>query len=284
MKAQYEKIITPERSSFKAFTYEIEEFDSPWHYHPEFELTYILSSHGVRYVGNNFENFGADDLVLLGSNLPHCWKNTGQQPDKARAIVVHWGTDLLGDEWLKKPEFNAIRKLLNKAGQGIKFDRKVAVSLRPDFFDLIDRSPFDKLIGLLAIVDKLARAKDHTTLCAQGFNESFKNDDHERINAIYQYVRNFGDQKITLHAIAAQVHMREESFSRFFSKVMGKPFFSFLNEYRINVACKLLIESDEQIAQISYAAGFESLPFFYRQFKKYKSCSPNQYREQFSRI
>jgi len=57
-----------------------------------------------------------------------------------------------------------------------------------------------------------------------------------------------------------------------------KSFFTFLNEYRISRACKLLIETDKQINEICYISGFESIPFFYRQFKKFKNCQPNAYR------
>ncbi|MBA4168619.1 MAG: helix-turn-helix transcriptional regulator, partial [Chitinophagaceae bacterium] len=78
--------------------------------------------------------------------------------------------------------------------------------------------------------------------------------------------------------VAGHVNMSEEHFSRFFSKTMMKSFFTFLNEYRINRACKLLIETDKLINEICYKSGFESIPFFYRQFKRFKNCQPKTYR------
>src|ERR1700754_576078 len=98
MKAQYEKIQPQEFNSFRAYSYEKAEFDTPWHYHPEYELTYILSGRGIRYVGNGFENFEENDLVLLGPNLPHCWRNVGTQNGNSSAIVIHWENDLLGNK------------------------------------------------------------------------------------------------------------------------------------------------------------------------------------------
>ena len=76
MKALLEKISNPAQSSFTIFYYSEKEFDAPWHFHPEYELTYIKSSSGMRYVGDSVLEFEAGDLVLLGPNLPHCWKNT----------------------------------------------------------------------------------------------------------------------------------------------------------------------------------------------------------------
>src|SRR5690606_31056527 len=69
MKPMFEHIALPESSSINAFIQKKEEFDYPFHYHAEYELTYILSSRGIRYTGNHFEDFGDNDLVLLGPNL-----------------------------------------------------------------------------------------------------------------------------------------------------------------------------------------------------------------------
>jgi AraC-like DNA-binding protein len=284
MKALFEKIVPLESNSFEAYSYEMDEFDNPWHFHPEYELTYILSSHGVRYTGNTFDNFEKDDLVLLGPNLPHCWKNTGPQTHKASAIVVQWDKDLLGNEWTEKREFQNIRKLFESSGKGLRFDSDFARAIKPKLEALLALTSFHKLISLLEILNELALTGKVNTLCSSNFHEQLKFNDHERINAIHQYVRSKYTEKITLNDIANHVHMGPESFSRFFSKIMGKPFFSFLNEYRVNAACNLLIESDLQVTQVSYACGFESLPFFYRQFKRYKGTSPNQYRTAYQKI
>jgi AraC-like DNA-binding protein len=281
VKASYEKIIPLEANSFKAYAYEKPEFDAPWHYHPEYELTYIVSSHGVRYTGNHFENFTPDDLVLLGPNVPHCWKNTGAQLQKASAIVFHWDNNLLGTGWTEKPEFDRISRLLKSSEQGLKFDLQVALGIKDKLQRLVTMPSFQKLILLLEILQELSLTNMSHHLCERGFQQQLDMLDHERINIIYQYVRTKYAEKITLAEIANEVHMGRESFSRFFSKIMNKPFFSFLNEYRINAACKLLIEADLPVVEICDACGFDSLPFFHRQFKRYKGNTPHQYRGAF---
>jgi transcriptional regulator GlxA family with amidase domain len=76
--------------------------------------------------------------------------------------------------------------------------------------------------------------------------------------------------------------MSEQSFSRFFSKMMGRPFFTFLNEYRINIASRMLIDTDLSVAQIGFTCGYESLPFFHKQFSKFKNESPQKFRKKHS--
>ncbi len=163
--------------------------------------------------------------------------------------------------------------------KGIRFDDNVAAGLKDQLVALTRLSPFERLLSFLQVLQKLAGTGKYRLLCEDAFAGNLNYTDNERINTAYQYVKKNFAGKITLADIASQVNMQEESFSRFFSKVMRKTFFYFLNEYRINFACRLLIETDKDVAEICYACGYESLPFFYRQFKKFKQHTPQKYRQ-----
>lgn len=282
MRPQLESIVPLENNSFKAFIQVKKEFDFPFHYHPEFELTYILSSRGVRYTGNQFENFRENDLVFLGPYLPHCWKNPDENQEVASALVIQWKDDLLGEAWLNRKEFIAIRRLHELSAKGIKFSQNTALAVKHQLLEIVeDPSAFGKIMRLLNVLNQLASTHDYNVICQQDFSRKVKLEDNERLNKIYQYLDMHYKEKIRLSDVASLVCMAEESFSRFFSKLMKRTFFSFLNEYRINIACKLLVETDLQLAQISDRSGYESTSFFFRQFKKYKNCSPLHYRKKF---
>ena len=280
MKPAYKSVSLIDSKSFKVIRQDNkEEFDFPWHYHPEFELTFISTGQGIRYVGNNIENFYENDLVLLGSNLPHCWINTGDSTCTSGTVVIYLNTDMVN--WLTSQQFNSISQLFEKSNQGIKFSKNVALRIKDKLTDLLQADPFQKYIILLQILNDLSYTSEFSLLSPMGFSYELNHTNNARINAVYQYVRENYHRKITLAEIAMHVNMSVEYFSRFFSKSLMKSFFTFLNEYRINRACKLLIETDKPISEICYKAGFESIPFFYRQFKKTKNCPPQSYRLQY---
>ena len=284
MKPHY-KPIPSESKLFKVeFQKTSKEFYYPWHYHAELELTFILSGQGVRYVGNSIENFYDQELVLLGSNLPHTWNTTTDQEQPVTAIVIYLKEEFFDKSWMQSIEFEGIRNLAALMNKGIKVDNKVASELKQKFYDLLNASPFEKLMILLQVLEYLSHNQEYRFLCEQEFTCDFDDTDKTRINTVYNYIQTHYQEQVSLADIASRLNMSEEYFSRYFSKTMKKPFFEFLNEYKISRACKLLIETDKQISEICYASGFESIPFFYRQFKKFKDCQPKTYRTNYQKI
>jgi AraC-like DNA-binding protein len=281
MKAQYEAIQPLLSNSFKVFLVKKKEFDSPYHYHSGFELTYILFTKGIRYVGNRFEDYYEDDLVMFGPYIPHCWNTIGNHEKPATAIVIQWEEDFLGANWMNCKEFTAIRELFQRSRLGIKFHQSVAREMKDEFTGLVDLPSFDRLIRFLQILERLAHEPYSNSICMEEFRFNLSNKQNERVDIAIQYLKDHYPEKITLDEIASKVNMTRESFSRFFSKKMKKTFFQVLNEFRIEMVCKQLIETEADISQICYTCGYNSLPFFYKQFKELKGCTPINYRKSY---
>ncbi|WP_066218893.1 AraC family transcriptional regulator [Formosa haliotis] len=281
MKAQFEKVSTPIHSSFKAFVYEDVNFNAPWHFHPEFELTFIEKGEGIRYVANSVQKFDAGDFVLFGSNLPHCWKNTLNSGSRVKSLVFQWDENLLGADWIYKDEFYHIKNLLAKSVRGIKFSSQVGETYYNELVSILNKPAFDKLMSFVQLLNELALIDDYELLSSEYFSSSLNIKANARIDKVYEYIHAHYDKKIILNDVASLVSMGDEAFCRFFKKSLNKSLFTFVNEYRINIVCKQLIETNKQVGQIAYECGFESLPYFYKQFQKFMNCSPLQFRKNY---
>lgn len=275
MEAIFEKVDLSNERSIRAFLFNQPKFDGHWHFHPEYELTYIKRGTGIRYVGNNVTDFESGDLVLLGPHLPHCWRNLDEYKGVAQSIVIQWTPGLFEDI----PELKAIHKMMGMAGRGIKFNTNDNLEVGNQMFGLIDMSPLDQYIGFLSLLSMLSRESNTKLLAGASYAYDLSDDTEDRLNKIQSYVKDNFRQKIKLSDLSSKVGMTDQTFSRFFSKTMQKPFFEFLNEYRVNIASRLLLETDKQVAEIGFNCGYESLPFFYKQFKKFKGNSPLGFRK-----
>ncbi|MEO1451507.1 MAG: cupin domain-containing protein, partial [Bacteroidota bacterium] len=90
MEPKLEQIRLGRAQSILAFSFSKPNFDAPWHFHPQHELTLIEASTGTKFIGDFVGPYGPGELVLLRSNLPHCWKNHVNAEEEAQSVVVQW--------------------------------------------------------------------------------------------------------------------------------------------------------------------------------------------------
>jgi len=276
MKAKLEKIDLGTKQSILAFEYCSNNFDTPWHFHPQHELTYIQESVGTKYIGDYVGFYQPGELVLIRSNLPHCWKNHANTHNNSKSIVIQWNKGI----YQKVPELETMFKMINDASRGVIFEKDITASFLPRMKILTELSNCDLYIELLHLLTDLSNCK-YKHLSEASFIDDLPIEFGSRMRKIHDFLEIRFHEKIYLKELAELMNMSEQSFSRFFSKMMGRPFFTFLNEYRINIASRMLIDSDLSIAHIGFSCGYESLPFFHKQFKKIKQLSPLQYRKKF---
>lgn len=287
MKASLEHLDPQENSSFQIKEVIQNRFDAPYHYHPAFELTLIIAGNGKRFVGNHITDFHPGDLVLLGSNLPHCWQNHRQdwlvendESPKAQALVIHFTEDFLGADFFKKPECKAIKQLLEKSKGGFSIQGPTQDRVVRDMLALKDLNPFSRLLSLLNILQMISSAgADVQVIDSNEGNYHLSNTDLERINRIYAYVIANYTQEVHLDEVAHLANMTETAFCRYFKKVTKKTFVSLVTEFRIKHACELLRTSNKPMVEICFESGFGNLSHFNKQFKQYMNETPLQYRK-----
>ncbi|MGG4127846.1 AraC family transcriptional regulator [Paenibacillus illinoisensis] len=83
---------------------------------------------------------------------------------------------------------------------------------------------------------------------------------------------------LSLSDLALQAAVSPAHFSRAFKKYTGMTLTDYALARRVIMAKEHLLRNDDTMASVADACGFESLPHFYRQFKKITGTTPAAYR------
>ena len=260
-------------------------FDYPIHNHPEYELNLVAGISGTRIVGDSTARYTDYDLVLLGPYLYHKWDGDRQLQEagaRYRVITIQFAMDLFSGQMFQKERFFKIRQLLKDASRGIRFYGPTFEAAMRIMTSLTEDKGFGNVIEFFQLLDLLSNTSESEPLASEAFSPQALRSESNRIQVAYAYIlENFKDPRLKIGDVAAQVNMTESAFSHFFQKYAFGNFTQFLVDLRIGNACKLLLDTDFTVAQISAQSGFNNLANFNRLFKKYRSCTPVEYRRKY---
>ncbi|MEZ4935640.1 MAG: AraC family transcriptional regulator [Saprospiraceae bacterium] len=289
LKPALEKVLPEFGSSFSVKQYVEKAGDKLnykpfWHFHPELELVFINGGNGKRHVGNHLSYFNNGDLVLIGSNLPH-YGFTDRLTGNCSETVIQMQKDFLGRDFFQIPEMKVVGQLFERANSGISFYGTTKKEIGKRLEQLPQKNHVKRLVDFIQILHDLALSEEYYLLNAEGYTFEVQQQDNDRADVIYGYVRSHFQRPITLTEIAEKVNMTVPSFCRFFKKLSaGKTFTQFVNEYRIIHACKLLVEETSSITDICFICGFNNFSHFNRSFRQVTGKSPSEYRKNFKRV
>jgi AraC-like DNA-binding protein/mannose-6-phosphate isomerase-like protein (cupin superfamily) len=286
MKAALQKSPISENCVFEIKHLTAQYFDPNWHFHAEFQLFLVLQGTGTRFIGDHVSPFTSGDLVFTGPNLPHLWQSDHEyfKDEKelmTEGIVIYFPENFLGKDFLQKNEMYKIKQLFQKAQRGMEIQGDTSKQMVSIMNNMLGANDFDRVLQLLTLLNILANSSDYKLLANDGYSNSMKETETDRMNRVHAYVmKNFRD-RISLDDVAAIANMSSTSFSRYFKIHANKTFSDFLTEIRIGYSCKLLTSQKMTVSQVCYDSGFNTLSNFNRQFKTVTHYSPLEYRRKY---
>jgi AraC-like DNA-binding protein/quercetin dioxygenase-like cupin family protein len=278
MKTILQKVYVEENHSFACRTYQTPNFETNWHKHEEVEIIVITEGQGTVMIGDYVGEYKVDDVFFIASNLPH-WFRKNNSKIIGSAVVAQFNKKIFGSEFLTNPELRMINNLLLK-DEGYKFETKIKSIIADKLKALQDAKSYKRIELLLDILHNISITKQYKLL-SQNFS-SHTNHINPAIETIIDYSFKNYLEPITLNEVASIAKMSIPTFCRFFKKNIKKTYFEFLQEIRINHACKLLKNADQPIIEICYESGYNSWAHFSKQFKVVKKMTPSAYKKEFS--
>ena len=246
------------------------------HSQKSWELDYILTGRGMRTIGDRRESFREGEMVLIPPDIPHCWDFDPAFTDSGGNIVnlTLLFDDLLLDSILKVfPDVQkSVSQILDRRDTAMSYSGSTLKSIVSVMSLMKEEDASERPASFMKILNLLGDTSDarQTGTCLR------VSSDEKRKMKVRTFISCNCLRTVTLKEVSSYVGMNESAFCVFFKKNFGQTFVEYLNAQRLEYARYLLENGSLSVAEVCYACGFTSPPYFSRLFSRKIGIPPMQ--------
>lgn len=251
----------------------------PAHWHKDVELIVIKKGTGVIAVDMEPRTVHAGDIILVRPGQIHAISQHAN--DKMEYENILFQTDLLYTQSTDprtvdyfEPYFNLKYDLPWHIDQSFSVHNELAecinaidtlCSHHPKYYELSVKGHLFQFFYLLF-------SSQETPV----FSDNRKS--LNKVKQMISYIEDNYMSPISIQSAADYMGFSHSHFMKFFKQNMHTTFTNYLNNYRLTIAARLLLTTDDSILSVSEKTGFNNLSYFNRLFKQYYHMTPREYR------
>jgi len=254
--------------------------------HDYLEILYILQGEVKFQIQHRRVTARTGDLLVIGSTFFH--RPIKASTASAKAVALYFKPEILHSE---DATGEAAEFLVPFMAEDGNFSHVVAASsgVPAEVFNFMKRircqlparggrERLTVRTFLRTILILLVNHYSNLQLNLEAFNR--KRQSIQRLRPLFEFIEQSLESVISVKEAAACVHMSKSHFTRFFRRVTGQPFVTYLHHLRVAKAQTLLTTTDRTIAEIGQEVGFNDQSYFGLIFHKLAGRSPRQYRNE----
>lgn len=251
-----------------------------WHWHPHFEITIVDKGTLELHTEQGIYHLKQGDGCWINAGALHKYCSAGNREGLIfrsqlldRALIAR--SDLIDRRYVGPLIVNKQLSALtfsSERDEDILKNINAAYSMaeaEPEGYEL-------EVAGYLMQAWRGIFRKAETELKLEATDSGWNN---ERIRQMMDYVRTHYREDITPAMIASSVGICERECFRCFRQTLDTTPLKILTEYRINVAARMLVETNKGITEIAGACGFSAASYFGKIFRQKMGCTPGEYRK-----
>lgn len=256
----------------------------PLHWHNEMELIYIKKGNGIVSIDLNYHSVSQGDLVIVYPGRIHSITNSDNSRLEYENIIFN--INMLLPKECDRNTFEYFGHINNSDNNMTYIIRQADLHYREiiSFIDEADKVcetfPAGFELKIRSCLYSFFFAL-HTYYSYTGGSEvsgSLSIDKMNKLKLIIRYIENNYTHAVSIHDIADECHFSESHFMKFFKQCTGTSFISYLNDYRLLIASRMLTSTDLSVTQIAGECGFDNISYFNRCFKKKYGTAPSKMR------
>lgn len=256
----------------------------PLHWHDEMEFIYIKKGSGMVSVDQHHYPVSAGDLVFICPGQLHSIEQYRQESMEYENIIFQLSlldsrqpSDTAWNKYLAPIEQrNALLPVLLSP----HMESYAPIAACVDQIDEIRRTfplGFEMLIKgklfelfFLLYEFRLVSLRTHASVPGQRAQDKKRQ--------VLKYVEQHYSEDLSIKTMAEACGFSQSHFMKFFKNTFGTTFTSYLNDYRLTMASRLLVSSEDSILTVAVESGFNNLSYFNRIFKKKFGKTPREFR------
>jgi AraC-like DNA-binding protein len=261
---------------------DFEDTKVPWHWHEELELDYIVKGSVRVDTLNKSYIFHKNQAFFVNSDVLCTMGNDDQeQSGKVESHLFHpvflsgHFKSIFATKYLNPVLQNKKLEILEIRGENriqqeiLEKLRRLSYIQKKENMEFQTRNILSEIWILL--LDEIQRIE------AESIPQKIVS--KERIQTMMTFIQRNYDQKISLEDIALSAAVSKRECLRCFQHGIHKTPYEYLLNYRIEMAQKLLKETDTSIIEIAFLTGFTNGAYFGKMFKKISQKTPGAYRK-----
>ena len=250
-----------------------------WHWHTEFEFVYVET--GTVYFGISDKQFALSEGqgVFINSKILHRYFSQGN------AIVPNF---VLMPYFIAAQDSLIYQKYVLPImsspmdyqifSQDIPWQAQ-ALSLMREMMAAQENASDVELVNSYLIQKIWHILYQNTDVEHMGKKENYSASSQARLQLMMQYIHQKFAYNISLSDIADQAKVSKSTALNLFQRYLGISPVTYLVNYRLQEAAKLLASTEKKVTVISKDTGFDSVDYFCKAFKKYYKLTPTEYRK-----
>lgn len=250
--------------------------NSPYHWHREMELIFILNGHAtINMDGERYEVKPLDVIVMDYAKI----HEVTYALFRTMGICIHVSKQLLR-RYLPENGPIAIRCApQNLLPEQQPYYMELCGILKELTILYVSQKSTYRLRSSALILELLACLIEHFSEPVTDTGAETKAGSMERLDQICTYVEHHYAEEITLGKAAEEAGLNKEYFCRFFKQNMGTSFIQYVNQVRLGHIYQDLLYTDGSVQEIMERHGFYNQKLFYRMFKERYDCTPRQLKD-----
>lgn len=250
-----------------------------WHWHTEFEFVYVET--GTVYFGISDKQFALSEGqgVFINSKILHRYFSQGN------AIVPNF---VLMPYFIAAQDSLIYQKyvlpIMSSPMDYQIFSSDIpwqaqALSLMREMMAAQEKASDVELVNSYLIQKIWHILYQNTDVEHMGKKENYSASSQARLQLMMQYIHQKFAYNISLSDIADQAKVSKSTALNLFQRYLGISPVTYLINYRLQEAAKLLASTEKKVTVISKDTGFDSVDYFCKAFKKYYKLTPTEYRK-----